>query len=161
MAIVVEDGTIVTGANSYVTTAELTTYATARGVTISGDEEQLLIKAMDYLETLDFIGMKSTANQALQWPRAYVIIDGYYVDVTTIPTQLKKAQMAMALFIDGGNSLQPTVTADNSIKAMKVGDLEIEYKDGSGSFAVSYEVNNYLAKLINSNGMGQFKVSRA
>ena len=100
MTIVVEDGTRVTGANSYVTEAELTAYAVARGITISGDPEELLIKAMDYIEELDFIGVKYQYDQALQWPRAYVMIDTYYIDQDEIPQQLKDALCEVAISID-------------------------------------------------------------
>ena len=51
--------TITVGENSYVTETELSTYATDRGVTISGDTSVLLIKAMDFIESRD--SMKSIA----------------------------------------------------------------------------------------------------
>ncbi len=54
MAIVVEDGTQVAGANSYVSESDLTTYASDRGVALSETESVLIIKAMDYLNTLRY-----------------------------------------------------------------------------------------------------------
>jgi hypothetical protein len=86
--IVVEDGSIVASANSYVSAADLSTYATDRGITINGTAAVLLIQAMDYLEQQDFQGYKYTDDQALQWPRGDVYIDGYYVSVSTIHNHL-------------------------------------------------------------------------
>ena len=61
---------ITVGTNSYATELELTTYASDRGITITAaDKTVLLIKAMDYLETRQFIGTKTVYNQALQFPR--------------------------------------------------------------------------------------------
>ena len=55
MAIVVEDGTLVSGANSYSSVADFKTWADARGITYGTDEVigQQMLRSMDYLETLD------------------------------------------------------------------------------------------------------------
>ena len=159
MAIVVEDGTIVAGANSYVSEAELTTYATDRGITLSGGTEALLLKAMDYLETLDFIGDKSTADQPLQWPRTDVYIDGYYVDAETIPQDLKNAEMALAISIDGG--ADPMATIERATKREKADVLEVEYMDNASTVAIITSVNRLLRKLLKmGTGGGSYRVVR-
>ena len=43
-SIIVEDGSLVTGANSYISEADLTTYATDRGIVITGTNSILIIK---------------------------------------------------------------------------------------------------------------------
>ena len=154
--IIIENGTVVSGANSYVTTSELSTYADERGVSISAAEpEDLLIKAMDYLESLNFKGVKYTRNQALQWPRADVYIDGYYVNADTIPIELKEAEMQIALSIDAGYS--PDAIIDRKTKREKVDELEIEYTDGSASNPIDPKINRKLKKLLKS-GPGIFEV---
>lgn len=53
--LVIEDGSIVTGANSYISVEEARTYASCRGVSLSEDDsvvEVQLIKANDYLQSL-------------------------------------------------------------------------------------------------------------
>ncbi len=95
--IIIEDGTVVPGANSYVTEAELTTYAADRGITLTAATDVLLIKAMDYIESLSFIGSKGSKGQPLQWPRSNVYIDGFYFVPTTIPPALQTGQIATAL----------------------------------------------------------------
>ncbi len=160
MAIVVETGSIVNGANSYVSETELTTYAIARGITLVGDEEELLINAMDYIESLAFIGLKWTRDQDLKWPRSDVWIDGYYIDSDTIPNELKNGQMAVAIAVDQGNG--PLKTIDRQTKRERVGELEVEYMDGSSSTPIVRTINSSLAKLMKNGGQGQmFKVIKA
>ena len=72
--IVVEDGTNVPDANSYVTVEELVQYSADRGILLPVDDaekEILLIKAMDYLELADneYVGLRSYPDQLLSWPR--------------------------------------------------------------------------------------------
>ena len=94
MALVIETGALVSGANSYVTVANFSDWAASRGIihTIDDNEiEQKILRAMDYFESLRFLGVKRDENQSLQWPREQVYIDGYSVDSDEIPTQVKNA----------------------------------------------------------------------
>jgi hypothetical protein len=154
MAIVVEDGTIVSGANSYVSEAELTAFNTARNITLSGNytEEQLLILAMDYVDSLKFKGAKRLYTQGLQWPRVDVWIDGYYNDIDNIPTELKNGLMQVAVSIDAGNS--PQQLAPRKTVKEKVGELEVEYSAGSSSVVIDTKVMSFLYKLLDSGAGG-------
>lgn len=151
MTIVVEDGSIVANANSYVSEADLTTYATDRGIVIVGEEDELLIQAMDYLEQQNFIGIKWTSTQSLQWPRADVIIDGYYQNVEDIPQLLINAQCEIALAIDAGNG--PLIDLPRAVKRQRVGELEVEYAEGTSSLVTNRKVSNALKKLIVGGGV--------
>ena len=159
--IIIEDGTVVPGANSYVTEAELTTYAADRGVTLAAATDVLLIKAMDYIESLAFIGDKSSEGQALQWPRNSVYIDGYYVESTTIPSALKTGQIATALAIDSDNS--PLATVGRSTKREKVDVIEVEYMDSAAAQPIVKTINAAMRKILVSGGSGTttFEVNRA
>lgn len=150
MAIIVEDGSIVTGANSYVTTAELTNYGTARGVTLATDAEQLLIKAMDYIEALNYKGIKQLMTQPLQWPRVYVVIDGYYLNANTIPQQLKNGLMECAIAID--QNTDPLRNAPILVSREKVDVIEVEYSPGSPQYEVNRRIKNALWKLLAAGG---------
>ncbi len=151
-SVTVETGAIVEGANSYVSEMELGTFAAARGITLTGDSAELLTKAMDYIESLLFKGVKRTRNQPLQWPRVDVYIDGYYVDSDTIPTNLKNGQMQVALSIDAGMSPQQTI-GRKTIKE-KVGDLEIDYASSSSVNTLDIKINGFLWKLLAGCGYG-------
>jgi hypothetical protein len=157
MAITVEDGSIVTSANSYASEAELTAYALAREVTLTSGEETLLIQAMDYIESLAFIGVKYTDAQALQWPRSGAVVDGFDVAITAIPTQLPIAQMVVALAIDAGNG--PLIDLPRKVEREKVGDLEVQYSSGSASVTIARTINAQLWKLLAN--AGGFKVAKA
>lgn len=150
MAIIVEDGSIVAGANSYVSESDLVSFATQRGVVLTSGTEQLLIKAMDYIESLSFIGQKSTRDQGLQWPRCNVKVDGYYLDVATIPSELKNGLMQTAIAIDEGNN--PLQNTPRSTKREKVGELEVEYMPGAASVEVNNKIMNSLYKLLAAGG---------
>ncbi len=159
MTIVVEDGTGVTGANSYVTELELTSYADARGVTLSGDPASLLIRAADYSETLSFQGRKASQDQPLQWPRTGVTIDGYTVPSDEIPAALISAQIVTALAIDQGRD--PLAPIGPGVKREKVDVLEVEYQDGASSRALSVDVIRAWSKLTAAgSGANQMQVVR-
>lgn len=156
--IVVEDGTVVGDANSYITAAQLDAYASDRGKTISGTQADLLIQAMDYLEAQNFKGIKYSRDQALQWPRVEVAVDNYYLDSDTIPQLLKDAQAEIAIAIDEGYS--PFARVDRATKKEKVDVIEVEYMDGGNVNPIVQTINLKLAKLLKSGGSG-FMVSRA
>jgi hypothetical protein len=103
MTIIVEDGSVVTGANSYATEAELTAYATARGITLTIGAELLLIKAMDWIEIQKYKGDQIDCEQVLEWPRYNVITRiGCNTASDAIPRQLKQQLLYVATGIDQG-----------------------------------------------------------
>jgi hypothetical protein len=150
MALIIEDGTGKTNSQSYASEAELSAYAVARGVTISGTDDQLLLRAMDYLEQQNFKGTKGTKEQALQWPRFDVVIDTYWIDTDEIPLLLKEAQMEYALSIDAG--VDPSETVDRSVKREKVSSIEVEYMDGANDTPYIKAASQKLTKLLKSGG---------
>lgn len=106
MALVVEDGTGKTDAQTYATVEDLKTFAPLRGIDLSEYDdpglEVLLIKAMDYIESkaASFKGHRANAIQALQWPRADVWdvdFPGALLESTEVPRQLVYAQMQLAI----------------------------------------------------------------
>lgn len=160
MAIVVEDGTIVTGANSYATEAELTAYAVARTAAISSSPAALLVKAMDFIESLSFIGDKKTKDQPLQWPRENVYIDGFECESTEIPQELKAAQLAVAMSINAG--IDPLGAITRAVKREKVDVIEVEYMDNAAASDISRSISTAIQKLIRGGSYGgvNFRVIR-
>lgn len=148
--IVIEDGSGVAGANSYVTEAELLAYAVDRDVTLSGTPSVLLIKAMDYLEQQNFKGEKNSNTQPLVWPRYGVWIDGFAIDSDTIPQLLKDAQIEAAISIDGSND--PLADIGREVKKQKLEGLEIEYMDGARQKTSNAKMDNKLRKLLKGGG---------
>lgn len=102
MSLIVETGEVVASAESYVTASELAAYALKRGESLPADtagQEQLLIKAMDYLEGREneFQGTRVTAEQVLSWPRMGVVLNGFEAASYEIPQALKNVQMQLAI----------------------------------------------------------------
>jgi hypothetical protein len=149
MALVVENGSVVSGANSYVTLAEYRAWANARGLTASDSDtvlERYVLRAMDYFEQLVFIGNKANENQPLQWPRTEALIDGYYADATEIPAQVKRALYeAVKVEADGYSELN---NQDRRTIREKIGDIEIQYADNSENRTITPALTSALSKLV-------------
>lgn len=98
MALIVEDGSIVTDAESYDSVANVEAYLTSRGFTLSGTTDQKEQACRICTEWLDnsygtrYRGTRKTSGQSLLWPRLSVYDhDGYLVSSTSIPTALRRA----------------------------------------------------------------------
>lgn len=135
MALIVEDGTGLVNANSYIAIVEARAYANDRGLILPAadpDLEKLLIKAMDFIEAMagEFQGVKTSPNQALQWPRSDVVLDGYPFDSHALPKTLKLAQSQ--LVTDANlQDLMPSGSG-KEVVSEKVDVIEIQYAQ-SGS----------------------------
>jgi hypothetical protein len=151
---------IVVGTNSYVTVAELETYAIDRGITIAAtDKSVLLIKAMDFMEVQKYKGYKTVSTQALQFPRVLCSTGssnycGYVpceYDSETVPTEIGTAQLVAALLIDSGEDIQANST--QAIKREKVDVIEIEYQDNTNGSVVYTQLNSLIAPFLANQGL--------
>jgi len=157
MALIVEDGTGVSGANTYVSLSDFKSWADDRGITYGNDAAvtQQIYRAMDYIESLNFLGFKANEDQALQWPRYEVYIDGYSVDGTEIPNQLKLAVYeAIKVEIDGYSEMNPV---DRKTISETVGDISVTYTSNSASKTTTPALSFAVRKLTRSG----FGISRA
>ena len=144
--------TITVGTNSYVTEAELTTYVTDRGVSLTGTPAVLLIQAMDWLESQPFTGGRYDLSQSLEFPRDFIAFT--YETLSEVPLNIKKAQMVAAVIIDDGGTLLGPV--ERAVKREKVDVLETEYMDNTSESTQYPELNLLLRGYIASG----FMVSR-
>jgi len=133
---------LIVGTDTYATESELTSYATKRGITITGDLSVLLTKALDYLETRSYISAKSVYGQVLQFPRISILD----YDDTTVPTEIKNAQIIAALLIDGGSDLQSTLS--QAVKSEKVDVIEVVYQDNTSSSQQFRSLNDILRPFL-------------
>lgn len=142
MALIIEDGTIVAGADSFATAAELVTYATNFGVTIPATQaaqEVLLRRAALQMAAMSWKGDFVEVDQPLSWPRIGVhrgtsgggglIWDRrnsamYSQDVPSdeIPPQIKSGQMALAGEIYADDLVSPE-TKQGAVTSEKVGPI--------------------------------------
>jgi len=153
--IIVEDGSNVAGANSYVTVVEFTQFCSDRNITIVntyGDESQLLIQAMDYFEQQPFKGIKNVETQALQFPRSDLWIDSYLEPSDQIPKLVKDAQITIA--VSFMQDYSPLSTVDRVAKREKVDVLEVEYMDNASATPILRSIGNIMRKLVTSSTFG-------
>ena len=149
--LIIEDGSIVANANSYITDLELTDYADLRGTsypTLSADREFLIIKAMDYLNTFEYAGIRSEAeNQLLDFPRYSIWVNERYIQSNEIPREIKYAQIEAALAYNTQELLiNETV---NNVQREKLDVLEVSYFSGGKNSKVRLDkVNHYLKPFL-------------
>ena len=132
----------------YVTEDELEAYATARGITISGNKAVLLQKALDWLELQPFSGVKYDEDQDLEFPRD---------DDDEVPDKIKTAQMVCALIYDSGGD--PLAAISKKVIREKVDVLEVQYSESSSSNDLYPQLSLLLAPYLTGGGSG-FNVVR-
>jgi hypothetical protein len=141
MALIIEDGTIVANANSFITVAEWEAYLTLYGKQATGteaDKETSLIKAQRAISTrYTFDGALVEQAQATCLPRNWTKnIKGFTVASNIVPQDFKDAQAELAFDIQGG--ADPFANATEGAKGpvlyerAKAGPAETQTQYGSG-----------------------------
>lgn len=164
MALIVEDGSIVTDANSYNTEAEIIAYAAIFGKEITTEQaEQYVLMNRGYLDTLLYQGEQvSFGVQSLPFPRKYVYIEGNLLDYTAIPSLLKKAEQELALMRANGLDPQESVTPANYVKEESFAVFKKVYMDNRPDSNTYPKLNAYLFPLLASDGGGlHFRLDRS
>ena len=164
--LIIEDGSGVANANSYVSVAEYRAYAAPRGVSLPVSDaecETQLILAMDYMEAQCWRGMPTYDDQSLAMPRDEVYVSGSLIASDVIPGKIKFAQMQLAIQVNAGVDLMPTVVGGSaSVVREKVGPLETEYATSLtvGTQPYFRSISALLAPYLCSPGFGQFRATR-
>jgi hypothetical protein len=133
MALIVETGSVVANANTFVTRAELIAYAALRGVTVTDTEASdiPLVRAADYLlyRESEMKGARTSMLQTLPYPRTGVEIGVYVVGSNEIPDALKRAQLQIAMEVLSGVDVLPTKQAAQFVTMKKLGPIETQYSE--------------------------------
>lgn len=154
MALVVEDGTGVAGANTYASLSDLRVYAGARGVGLSsvvdGELEPLMHKAMDYIEG------KGLGLLSMVWPMDDDLLCGDIPTADAI-TRLKQATIQVCMQQYAGVDIAPTQEGAFVLEET-VGPITTKYSDkfgsGTGSTPDLIIADNLLAPLLTACGLG-------
>lgn len=145
MSLIVEDGTGLSAAESYISVADADTYHADRGNTpwstmTTLQKEQALRRGTEFMLQIyrgKWKGYRTTNVQALDWPRASVDIPdspgGYggfpaYVPINSIPVEIKKACAEMGYRAASGELLEDQT---RSVVREKIGPIETEYDRAS------------------------------
>ncbi len=160
MALTVETGAGVTGADSYTSLVNAQAFIDARGLSVTMTEG-LLLRAMDVLEGTRFKGTKIEGNP-LSFPRSGITdIDGYDIGATEIPSGVINAQVWLAYYIEQGND--PSAVAGPAVILERVDVLEIEYsaRDGDTTALSLLGLPNVKASLRGLIYAGTGELGRA
>lgn len=135
MALIIETGAGVAGANSYVDLAYLKAYHLSRGRSAWDyyDDEEMeaaALRAMTYLETFRYKGQRVAVSQSCVFPRVGIIMrDGLEWPSTEVPEMVRAAQAeATQREIETPGTLLPDWEPGKGPKRReKLGDMEDEW----------------------------------
>lgn len=143
-------------ADSYVTLAEYEAYVIANINTsyteADATQEMNLRRAKQWLDRKNWVGIAQYQTQTGSWPRiSDKLIDGWPIDVDSIPQDIKDAQCELAYQFEQ-NSLDPFATVSNGatkITKSKAGPVETEteyatYRETPRIVAVEGLIGPYL-----------------
>lgn len=181
MALIVEDGTGKSDAESLASVAEADAYHTSRGNLpwindpdmTEAAKEQALRRASDYIMQvyrLRWDGTRTSSSQALDWPRAFVIrkdfeysgLNGYtviggnyYYPSNSVPVEVKNACIELAFKAAAG---ELAADLEQGIVREKVDVLEVEYDKYSPQQKRYRAIDMLLAPFLKVNGSSVNKV---
>jgi len=152
--LIVEDGSIVANANTYVDVAFVDTYATDHGLPLwtgTADEKNAaILNAMTLIESKPYKGYPSFKGQELVWPRQGVTLYGWDVDFDDIPSRVTSAQAEAAIRAIT-SPLSPDLCRGGGIKREKVDVIETEYFAGASNSTTYPVIDQLLAPLLKSS----------
>ena len=140
--------------NSYVDMTEAVAIAQnipGGGDWIALDEEVRnlsLIVATRWMETLTYAGDRCKPTQRLKWPRSGATCDGIISDCAGIPHRILEAEVFLAIKYTTDPGMFPGsgsgggASAGTFTKRQKLGSLEIEYEQYSGTTVTTCETCN-------------------
>lgn len=158
MALIVETGAIITGAESYCTVAFANTYLANRGYTAwdalddTDAKEPALRKATDYMLAMfkgRWQGTIVDEDQALDWPRYDVIVDGYDVAYDSVPLAVQKACAELAYRASTAD-LSPDLS--QGVLSESVGPISVTYDKNSPQRVRYPSIEAMLAPYLKSGG---------
>jgi hypothetical protein len=165
MALIVENGTGLSNAESYCSEVYADDYHEKRGNAAWDsvlDKEAALRKATDYMLQVyrsRWQGTRLTTTQALDWPRSNVGIDVYTtVDDDIVPVEVKNACAELALKTYSAELYEDI---GQKVKRKKVDVIEIEYESASTQTKQYRAIDAMLSPyLLSSNGGFNVKTVR-
>jgi hypothetical protein len=151
-------------AESFCSVAAADAYHAARGNAAwaaldTGAKEIALRKATDHISTysMRWRGDRSNINQALDWPRAGVFVDGFEINYDIVPAPVANACALLAL-----KSIATILTPDvgPQKQSVSVGPISTTYAIGARQAVKFQAVENMLTPYL-SGGPGFVKVGRS
>ena len=168
--LIVEDGTMPEGANTYVSLELADAYLVPRGLweatpddagdSVIAKKEAAIIRAFDALNTLNWVGDVPDWQRVTAWPRENVPMPGVmpkpgeeptFLPADMVPRAVVQAQMELAGLIYGGlNPLAPVERGGKIVsmsESSKEGDVDViggDSRSHSVTYAESAPVETYF-----------------
>lgn len=160
---IVENGTGLPNADSYVSVEFADSYFSARGVSgwntlTTEKKEQALICGTDFIDSIyHWCGKKATSEQALRFPRVN-LVDYEGQTIEGIPTCLKQAVCDASLLKANGTELFQTKNENGDVVSETITTLSFTYSKSDKSEKTTQTT---LYDSINTKLRGLFKESSA
>jgi len=133
--IIVEDGTVVPNANSYVSLEDFklmaAQYTELDPLLVDDELTRIILRAMLFIERLAFKGTKVDFFHTVQWPRADLCFAPYTMwPEDKVPPQIIQALvlLSVGVVIEGDEVLTPP----QNTRREKVGQVEVEFYSNGG-----------------------------
>lgn len=163
MALIVEDGTGKSDAESYATVAEADVYHAARGnagwAALATDaKEKKLRLATDFMGQAygqSWAGYRTTTTQALDWPRYEVPMRDVwgcaYLPSDQVPAVVRNACITLAFKAASGD-LAPDVQPEGSVIEETVGPITVKRAETSRTVVRYRAIDLMLASVLKGGG---------
>ena len=166
--LIVEDGSIVPFADSYVSLADARALADKIGWSLPADDteaEAALRNGAMYvgLQESSFCGSRVSASQSLSFPRTGLSLYGFPVPINTIPQQVILAQIAAGVEYGKGSDVRGTTDGRITTLERVEGAVTVQYADNgvTGSTLTITAAMDALRPLFCGGNNGfQFRVNR-
>ena len=161
MALIVEDGTVVVDANSFISLVDARVMATDMALSLDADdtiaETQLRQSYYQLVRSYQNRLQGSTVSQIQTgiFPRFDVVANGFLVASDSIPVEIQRAQIEYGDSINKGADFNKTAD-DQELKAFNVqGVYSEQYKDGSNARTTPLvpSVTQWLLPFMESMGL--------
>lgn len=168
MALVVEDGTIVPGADSYISLADARTLAAKYGYALPTDDteaEAALRNGAMYIGLQEpfMCGRRVSAVQSLSFPRTGISLYGFPVANNVIPDQVKLAQIIAGAEYGAGTTVRASTDGRITTHEEVVGAVVVEYADNGVTGAtttITAAMDALRPLLCGANNGSSFNVYR-
>lgn len=176
MALIVEDGTSKTDAESYASLTFINTYLASVGrdstwlTKTTAEQEEFTRQGTEFLEYAfaeSWSGTRSTEDQRLSWPRVDVIDkDGFDVAADSVPLGVQEATALAAELAASGEDLLSALTRSDFTTSQTVGPLSVSFQPNAPAAKIYRRILGRIGRYltISTTSTGSFAtvaISRA
>lgn len=166
--LIVEDGSVVTGANTYVSVADVDTYLADYGKTsdawdsaTADGKASAVLRASQIMRARyggQWRGEKTEKTQPMQWPRKDVRdYDGDEYSNVVVPPEVRQCQMEISLLVIAGEAvINDKVAKPPQIKRETVGPITTEFFEAAPGVDLFPWIDQLVSEFatVGANKMG-------